>query len=267
MFVLSLLHLNARYYDPELGLFLQPDWFEVTEPGVGTNRYAYSANDPINARDPYGNNYVKKLFEEVFGGAKGSLDDAARQAGEEALQNGMDQLRDQAVKEAWHQERELLKIGKGTRPWTPKQRKKILSNGKLTEYHGHHKNSVAAHPSEAGDPNNIEFLTIPRHKKTHNGNWRNPTTGTPIDRNAIYKKATGQDIPAYPRKTISYNDVIEAAGRASNRSISTRVLNGISNTLNALPPDPISMGYDFVTGKWHEDLFDARCGADPDSCT
>jgi RHS repeat-associated protein len=32
--------LNARYYDPELGMFIQPDWLEVTEPGVGTNRYS-----------------------------------------------------------------------------------------------------------------------------------------------------------------------------------------------------------------------------------
>jgi len=34
---------------------LQPDWFEVTEPGVGTNRYSYSFNDPVNLRDPLGN--------------------------------------------------------------------------------------------------------------------------------------------------------------------------------------------------------------------
>jgi RHS repeat-associated protein len=34
----GLQYLNARYYDPELGLFLQPDWFEVTAAGVGTNR-------------------------------------------------------------------------------------------------------------------------------------------------------------------------------------------------------------------------------------
>ncbi len=47
--------LNARYYDPELGMFIQPDWFEVTEPGVGTNRYAYSHNDPVNKMDPGGN--------------------------------------------------------------------------------------------------------------------------------------------------------------------------------------------------------------------
>ena len=51
----GLQYLNARYYDPKLGLFIQPDWFEVTEPGVGTNRYSYSFNDPVNLSDPTGN--------------------------------------------------------------------------------------------------------------------------------------------------------------------------------------------------------------------
>ncbi|MEP2717614.1 RHS repeat-associated core domain-containing protein [Pseudophaeobacter sp.] len=51
----GLIFLNARYYDPELGLFTQPDWFEVTKQGVGTNRYAYSGNDLINFSDPEGN--------------------------------------------------------------------------------------------------------------------------------------------------------------------------------------------------------------------
>jgi RHS repeat-associated protein len=51
----GLQYLNARYYDPELSLFLQPDWFEVTKAGVGTNRFSYSFNDPINKLDPGGN--------------------------------------------------------------------------------------------------------------------------------------------------------------------------------------------------------------------
>ncbi len=51
----GLQYLNARYYDPRLGMFLQPDWFEVTAAGVGTNRYAYAGGDPVNASDPGGN--------------------------------------------------------------------------------------------------------------------------------------------------------------------------------------------------------------------
>ncbi|MEZ5886083.1 MAG: RHS repeat-associated core domain-containing protein [Paracoccaceae bacterium] len=50
----GLQYLNARYYDPRLGMFVQPDWWEVTIPGVGTNRYSYSFNDPVNGRDPTG---------------------------------------------------------------------------------------------------------------------------------------------------------------------------------------------------------------------
>jgi RHS repeat-associated protein len=54
----GLQYLNARYYDPRLGLFIQPDWWEVMKEGVGTNRYSYSFNDPVNGRDPGGNGAV-----------------------------------------------------------------------------------------------------------------------------------------------------------------------------------------------------------------
>ncbi|MDF1585607.1 colicin E5-related ribonuclease, partial [Marinimicrococcus flavescens] len=40
--------------DPQLGRFIQPDWWDPTEEGVGTNRYAYADNDPINKSDPSG---------------------------------------------------------------------------------------------------------------------------------------------------------------------------------------------------------------------
>lgn len=36
----GLQYLNARYYDPILGMFIQPDWFRVMQTGVGTNRSA-----------------------------------------------------------------------------------------------------------------------------------------------------------------------------------------------------------------------------------
>jgi RHS repeat-associated protein len=50
----GLVYLNARYYDPAIGRFISADWWDPTLPGVGTNRYAYSDNDPINKSDPTG---------------------------------------------------------------------------------------------------------------------------------------------------------------------------------------------------------------------
>ncbi len=52
----GLQYLDARYYNPGLTIFIGLDWFEVTEPGVGTNRYSYSHNDPINNLDTGGKN-------------------------------------------------------------------------------------------------------------------------------------------------------------------------------------------------------------------
>ena len=51
-------YLNARYYDSNLGRFLNPDTFDPTQAGVGTNRYAYSGNDPVNGSDPSGHSYL-----------------------------------------------------------------------------------------------------------------------------------------------------------------------------------------------------------------
>ncbi len=64
----GLQYLNARYYDPELGLFIQPDWFDVNELGVGTNRYSYAFNGPVNASDPSGN-FVQSVVGAAVGAA------------------------------------------------------------------------------------------------------------------------------------------------------------------------------------------------------
>jgi RHS repeat-associated protein len=50
----GLVYLHARHFDPQLGRFVQPDWWDPTLEGVGTNRYAYALNDPINLSDPNG---------------------------------------------------------------------------------------------------------------------------------------------------------------------------------------------------------------------
>ena len=56
----GMLYLNARYYDPVLGRFVSPDDWDPTLPGVGTNRYAYAGNDPVNKADANGHNWLKE---------------------------------------------------------------------------------------------------------------------------------------------------------------------------------------------------------------
>jgi RHS repeat-associated protein len=50
----GLAYLHARYYDPQLGVFVQPDMLDPTIEGVGVNRYAYAFDDPVNGSDPSG---------------------------------------------------------------------------------------------------------------------------------------------------------------------------------------------------------------------
>ncbi|MBX5244863.1 MULTISPECIES: RHS repeat-associated core domain-containing protein [unclassified Rhizobium] len=53
----GLMYLNARYYDPAFGRFISPDDWDPTKEGVGTNRYSYSENDPVNKSDPNGHQW------------------------------------------------------------------------------------------------------------------------------------------------------------------------------------------------------------------
>ena len=50
----GLLYLHARFMDPMLARFISPDWWDPTLPDVGTNRYAYALNDPIDKADRNG---------------------------------------------------------------------------------------------------------------------------------------------------------------------------------------------------------------------
>ena len=54
---LILTTLFALFASQASAMFIQADWLDPTQPGVGTNRYAYSGNDPVNQRDPNGNWY------------------------------------------------------------------------------------------------------------------------------------------------------------------------------------------------------------------
>ena len=54
----GLTYLHARYYDAALGRFLSPDWWDPSDPGVGTDRYGYSLGDPVNKSDPNGHEWL-----------------------------------------------------------------------------------------------------------------------------------------------------------------------------------------------------------------
>ncbi len=46
--------LLAAFITTANARFISPDRYDPAQPGVGTNRYAYSFNEPINQSDPSG---------------------------------------------------------------------------------------------------------------------------------------------------------------------------------------------------------------------
>ena len=54
-------------------MFLQPDWWEVTWAGVGTNRYSYAGGDPINRLDPNGNGWLQDAWNDFKSSVKNSF--------------------------------------------------------------------------------------------------------------------------------------------------------------------------------------------------
>lgn len=91
---------------------------------------------------------------------------------------------DKAVRAAWILERQLVRVGKGTRDWTPEQQRDILdpSRGKAYDddgkaFEGHHMKSVESFPEYQGDSENIQFLSRSEHLNAHNGDFQNSTNG------------------------------------------------------------------------------------------
>lgn len=61
----GLLNYGARFYDPAIGRFTQPDSrIDTLEPG-STDQYAYANNNPVAFNDPSGHNAVLHMFGQI----------------------------------------------------------------------------------------------------------------------------------------------------------------------------------------------------------
>ena len=62
-------YLQSRYYDPEVGRFLNADAFISTGQGIlGNNMFAFCGNNPINMADPSGHIHVpaENMYDEIY---------------------------------------------------------------------------------------------------------------------------------------------------------------------------------------------------------
>ena len=63
-------YLQSRYYDPEIGRFINADALVATGQGLlGNNMFAYCGNNPVNNYDPSGHMMVPKKDLASYGGA------------------------------------------------------------------------------------------------------------------------------------------------------------------------------------------------------
>jgi RHS repeat-associated protein len=58
----GLYDLRARFYSPNVGRFLSQDTYAVNfNNPIELNRYGYAANNPVNASDPSGHNFLESV--------------------------------------------------------------------------------------------------------------------------------------------------------------------------------------------------------------
>ncbi|KGD96681.1 RHS repeat-associated core domain-containing protein [Rhizobium sp. YS-1r] len=79
--------------------FISPDPMDPTMPGVGTNRYAYAENDPINKSDPNGHSWasvgkaiaegLEALGKALFGNAEKGLAKHSDDVGKDIAESGI----------------------------------------------------------------------------------------------------------------------------------------------------------------------------------
>ena len=84
----KLYYLQSRYYNPEVGRFLNSDSISDSGAGVlGFNTFIYCANNPVNASDPSGHFVLSAI---LIGAAVGAAVSAISDFGCQLMSNGWD---------------------------------------------------------------------------------------------------------------------------------------------------------------------------------
>jgi len=78
----------AAFASQASAMWIQADWLDPTQQGVGTNRYAYSFNDPVNLMDPGGNESI------IVSGGKGEEHNYEEHFLENGLSRAIDRVED-----------------------------------------------------------------------------------------------------------------------------------------------------------------------------
>ena len=86
----GLYYLQSRYYNPQVGRFLNSDNITDSNAGVlGFNTFIYCGNNPVNACDPTGHFVISAFVSSVLiGAAVGGIVSAVAEAGKQLLQKG-----------------------------------------------------------------------------------------------------------------------------------------------------------------------------------
>lgn len=107
--------------------------------------------------------------------------------------------RQNAVRSAWKDERTRVEQGQGTRDWSPDEQKELLSTGRVSGYEGHHMKSVSLFPEQAGNPENIQFLSESEHLDgAHQGSYHNATNGYYDPQTGIMHEFAGDELQPAP---------------------------------------------------------------------
>ncbi|BCB02124.1 hypothetical protein [Bacillus sp. KH172YL63] len=153
---------------------------------------------PIHSTNTFGTINTTNAYNEQFDQIFTNLNERRQElhAKVSSLSHGDTSLRNEGVSIAWKYEQAEIKMGgQGTAGWSKGQRQEILDTGKVRGAEGHHINSVKDHPGEQANPDNIKIVKSKQeHLAEHGGDFRNPTEGELVDRNARLEDVNNQRV-------------------------------------------------------------------------